>query len=176
MLRQGLDEGRHKDLIEPFDRSRYNANMTVGENLLFGYPVGPSFDLERLGENDIARAVLDEVGLTAKFLDIGLRLSAMMVELFQDLPHDHEYFERFSFIRADELPDYQRRVQRAESLGVENLAAEDRNHLISLPFKLIQARHRLSVLDAETQSRILAAREVFAKRLPPELKKAVAFF
>ena len=29
-----------------------------------------------------------------------------MVELFVDLPPDHEYFRQFSFISADDLPDY----------------------------------------------------------------------
>ena len=29
-----------------------------------------------------------------------------MLELFTDLPPDHDYFRQFSFISADDLPDY----------------------------------------------------------------------
>ena len=35
-----------------------------------------------------------------------------MIELFADLPPGHEFFEQFSFISSDELPDFQPLVTR----------------------------------------------------------------
>ena len=40
-----------------------------------------------------------------------------MVELFVDLPPDHEYFRQFSFIGADDLPEYRALTTRADPTG-----------------------------------------------------------
>ena len=176
MLHERLRDPALKNLVEPFDPERYNMNMSVAENLLFGYPVGSEFDLGHLGENAYVLSVLKKADLTESFIETGLKLATIMVDLFQDLPPDHEYFERFGFIDADELPQFQQFIVRAESDGIGNLEQADRGMLISLPFKLIPGRHRLGLIDAEMQSRILAARGVFAEELPKHLRDAVAFF
>ena len=38
-----------------------------------------------------------------------------MVELFADLPPDHEYFRQFSFIGADDLPEYRTLIGRIDA-------------------------------------------------------------
>ena len=47
---------------------------------------------------------------------------------------------------------------------------------MSLPFKLIPARHRLGLVDEELQVKILAARQYFAEHLPEDLQSSVEFF
>ena len=37
-------------LVEPFDPERYNTNASLAENLLFGSPVGPTFDPEQIAD------------------------------------------------------------------------------------------------------------------------------
>lgn len=163
-------------LVEIFDRARYNDNATVGENLLFGSPVGDGFDMERLAQNAYVLDVLERVSFTERFLQLGYQVAATMVELFADLPPDHELFQQFSFISADDLPDYQTLLQRADKANLAALGAEDRNRLMSLPFKLIVARHRLGVIDDEFKGKIVAARAAFHDSLPEHLKNAVEFF
>jgi ABC-type multidrug transport system fused ATPase/permease subunit len=175
-LRQRLEEPRYRGLVEPFDRERYNENMSVAENVLFGYPVGDAFDLERLGENDYVRSVLSAVELDDEFLEVGLRVARLMIELFQDLAPGHEFFERYSFISSEDLPEYQSLIRRIEAAGVADISAADRGLLMSLPFKLIAARHRLGILDERRKGLILKARHLFAMGLPAELQGAVAFF
>ncbi len=176
VLRDRLKDPAMASLVEPFDRDRYAVNTTVAENLLFGTPIGESFDLEHLGENSYVRSVLDRTGLTGIFQAMGLKLAGIMVELFMDLPPDHEYFERFSFIGADALPEFQNLHRKAEAGGAGQLEEGERNMLLSLPFKLIPARHRLGLIDADFQQRILDARRVFAGGLPSDLADSVAFF
>ena len=163
-------------LIEPFDRARYNTNATVGENLLFGNPIDDRFDVERLAENDYVLSVLDKVGLTDRMLAIGYQVAATMVELFADVPPDHELFQQFSFIDAEDLPDFQALVTRLDRDSLDRLGPEDRTSLMSLPFKLIPARHRLGLIDAELQPKLLEAREAFASGLPRGLRGAIEFF
>lgn len=165
-----------EDLVEPFAADRYNTNASVAENLLFGTPVDSTFAVDSIAADDYVRRTLDTVGLTDDFLTMGRDMAATMVELFADLPADHEFFAQFSFISPDDLPEFQALVSRTDRGGLENLTDEDRTRLLSLPFKLIQARHRLGMLDDAMQARILDARRAFAEHLPAELAGAVAFF
>jgi len=174
-LRDRLSDPALAELVEPFDVTRYNTNATVAENLLFGKPVGDEFDVERLAENGYVRGILDKVGLTDEFLSIGRQVAETMIELFAGLPPGHEFFERFSFIRSDDLPDYPAILSRADR-GLEALTEDERLRLLSLPFKLAPARHRLGLIEEEIQGRILEARRLFAESLPENLHGAVAFF
>ncbi len=163
-------------LVEPFDPERYNTNATVAENLLFGHPVGRVFDLHRLPAHPYVRSILNEVGLIDDLVRVGYRLAEMMVELFANLPADHEYYRQFSFIAPDDLPFFKSILQRTTIDRLDRLKSHERDRLLELPFKLVVARHRLGLIDEELQHRILSARRRFRERLPPSYAGAVAFF
>lgn len=175
-FRERLADPAIAALVESFDADRYNDNATVGENLLFGTPVGEGFDTERLAENPWVMEVLEAEGLVPVLLEAGRTVAATMIELFSGLPPGHTAFERFSFIEADDLPEYQAVLDRAAQDGLEALAAEDRGRLLSLPFLLQPARHRLGVVDDDLRARLLAARRRFAARLPESLRDRIQFF
>ncbi len=174
-LRERLGAERYSGLVEPFDREKYNNNASIAENLMFGNPVGNGFDVERLAENDYVLGVLRKADLYDELLDMGRQLAGTMVEIFADLPPGHEFFEQYSFISSDDLPTYQAVVARAER-ELESLSDEDKTMLLSLPFKLIPAQHRLGLIDDGFQDRLLAARIMFADDLPASLAGAVEFF
>jgi ABC-type multidrug transport system fused ATPase/permease subunit len=176
-LRQRLREDSSlAQLVETFEDDSYNTNANVAENLMFGTPVDESLDAERLAENEYVRQVLEDVGLTEKFLTVGYQVAATMVELFADLPPDHELFQQFSFVAAEDLPDIQAMLQRTDRQKLDEVDGADRDVLLSLPFKLIPARHRLGLIDDEMQNQLLKARTHFAENLPDELRDSVAFF
>jgi ABC-type bacteriocin/lantibiotic exporter with double-glycine peptidase domain len=56
------------------------------------------------------------------------------------------------------------------------LRPAQRRQLLSLPFKLIAARHRLDVLDEGLQQRLLEARHAFRRDLPAEAEGQIEFF
>jgi putative ABC transport system ATP-binding protein len=99
-----------------------------------------------------------------------------MTEIFADLPPDHEFFEQYSFITADDLPEFKTILAASEKSETKALSEEQRQKLLSVPFKLIAARHRLDVLDERMQQRLLEARHTFRSDLPAELRDQVAFF
>lgn len=175
-LSERLAEPEFADLVERFDREKYNNNATLAENLVFGYPVGESFNMDRLAENAYVLKVLETASLTQDLLARGHQLAATMIELFADLPPDHELFQRFSFISADDLPDYQALVTHVDKDRLDELSAEDRTRLLSLPLRLIPARHRLGLIDEGVQSKILEARRIFHEELPEDLKGAIHVF
>lgn len=163
-------------LVEQFDASRYNRNASLAENLLFGTPVGKAFDLDNLGRSAYVRRVLDETKLTEDLVRTGHKLAETMVELFSGLPPGHEFFERFSFIRQDDLPEVKALLSRVADGGLSSIDDADRETLLSLPFKMISARHRLGLIDEAFEQRVLAARRHFAEHLPPELRGSIEFF
>ena len=108
--------------------------------------------------------MLDKVGLTDDLIEAGRKVAATMTEMFADLPPDHEFFEQFSFISAEELPEFAAILSAADSRrACAGAAAGAARKLLSLPFKLIAARHRLDLLD----ERDAAAAARSAARLPP---------
>jgi len=175
-IHERLDNPEGADLVQIFDKEKYNVNASVAENILFGTPEGPTFEIETLSENPYVVEVLTKVGLTDTFLEMGLTIAALMVDLFNDLPPGHEFFERFSFIEEDALADFQRIINLAGSKGVDQLNEDDQKRLTDLPFKLIVAQHRLDLIDNAMQEKLLEARHVFADGLPEELAGTVEFY
>src|SRR5260370_20550504 len=163
-------------LVETYDLEQYNSNATVAENLLFGTPIGPVFDFSSLAENAYVLSVLDKLALTDDLVEAGREVAATMTEMFAGLPAEHEFFEQFSFISANDLPEFAAILKTIENSGAKALAPEQRRRLLSLPFKLIAARHRLGVLDEAMQLRLLEARRVFRADLPAEARGQIEFF
>lgn len=159
--KQLRDKFREPDiarLVEPFDQEKYNLNMTVSENLLFGTVYGESINAEQLIDNPLIHKVLAEFSLDQEFLNAGVQIAEIMLDLFSDVEPDSELFEQFSFINADDLPEFNKLLQQTRQGGVENLEQSDKRRLMSLPFKLIVARHRLGLITEPIQQTILEAR------------------
>jgi ABC-type cobalamin/Fe3+-siderophores transport system ATPase subunit len=171
-----LREPRLARLVEVFDEERYNANATLAENLLFGAPRGEAFDIDHLATHPYVKRIIAQAGLAEPLLEVGFKLADTMVELFADLPSDHEYFRQFSFISADDLPEYRALVTRADPSRLDALSPADRERMMAISFKLAPARHRLGLIDEPLQERVLEARRLFREQLPAELEGAVAFF
>jgi len=164
------------NLVETYDPERYNLNASVAENVLFGTPIGPTFELDALADNIHVRRVLDQLGLTDDLVEVGRQVAETMTEMFAGLPPEHEFFEQFSFIDANELPEFAAMLTTVESGGLAALDPQQRDKLLSLPFKLIAARHRLGVLDERMQQRLLEARHAFREGLAEEARGQIEFF
>ena len=175
-FRERLDKSDISNFVESFDKEVFNSNASVAENLLFGTPKGDSFNSENIGTNAYVVEILERVGLKDEFIRIGRDVASTMVELFADLPSDHEYFSQYSFISSEDLPEFQTLLARSERLGLENMSTEDSNQFLSLPFKIIPARHRLDLITDDIQKRILEARKLFAEQIGDELRDEIEFF
>lgn len=175
-FRAELTNGALADLVENWDPKLYNSNATVAENLMFGTALDSAYHEDNLAKDGHVLSVLDAVGLRRRFLEMGHEVATTMVELFADLPPDHEFFQQFSFISSDDLPDYKELLLRVKPDALDSLSEDDRVRLMSLPFKLILARHRLGHLGDEERAAILKARQIFAETLPDYRRGAVAFF
>jgi putative ABC transport system ATP-binding protein len=175
-MRERLASLGIQDWVERFDPQRYNRNATLAENLLFGTPVGKTFDVENLAGNAYVRRVLRETGLLELLVRTGHKVAETMVELFSGLPPGHEFFAQYSFIRQEDLPQFEQILQRIVDVGLKGLEEHERQALIALPFKLIATRHRLGLIDEGFEGRVVEARRYFADHLPQNLRGAIEFF
>jgi ABC-type multidrug transport system fused ATPase/permease subunit len=171
-----LREPAYADLVELFDRGAYNTNASVAENLLFGTPVGDTFDINWLPQHPYVLETLRKSGLVDDLITAGRSVAETMIEIFADLPPGHEFFEQYSFISSDELPEFRTLLSRTDRRSHDEMTEEDRVALMSLPFKVVVAQHRLGIVDEELQQKLLTARDRFAADLPSELASAVEFF
>ena len=176
VLAERLMEKDAAHLVERFDPDRYNTNSPVSVNLLFGTPIGPALEGDGLARNPYVQSVLEKVGLTHDLVEVGAQVARMMIELFTGLHSEHEFFEEFGFISADDLPGFENILKRMERAGVESLLQPPRERLLSLAFKLVAARDPLDLIDEKMQQRILQARHAFAEGLPEDLRASVEFF
>jgi ABC-type multidrug transport system fused ATPase/permease subunit len=174
-LRKHLRQEGADDLVEPFDPARFNSNATVAENLVFGSTVDHRFDVDDLARHPYVLSTLKKSRLLDALYDVGQKVAETMIELFADLPPGHEFFERFSFISADDLPDYQVLLSRIKSQGLDAADDTERAKLLSLALKLTPARHRLGLINETMQARVVDARSLFRSDLPQELRKLLEF-
>ena len=170
VLHDRLQGPDYASLVEPFNVDHYNRNLSVAENLLFGTPVGKDYDGDNLAADPYMQTVLHELGLDQDLLRMGLSIAETMVELFSGLSPDNPLFEQYSFISADELPNVRLLLQRLGGKGAEAVPDADRVRLTTLPLRYIEARHRLGLIDAAMEDRLLAARRAFRARLPGPLR------
>jgi putative ABC transport system ATP-binding protein len=175
-IHRRLQEPDLAHLVEQFDPAKYNRNMTVAENLLFGTPRGAVFDFATLRDNKVLEDVIEAEGLKAPLMAMGEKIAETMVELFADLPPGHPFFEQFSFISADDLPLVQQLLGRVQRSGLDKAAPADQQRLIAITFPYIEARHRLGLIDAELEAKLLAARRRFAETLPEEYRDYIEFY
>ena len=171
-----LQNATYAGLVEPFNVDLYNKNLSVAENLLFGTPLGKQFDGDNIASDPYVMSVLQATGLDLDLQRMGLAIAETMVELFSGLSPDNPLFEQYSFISADELPNVRLLLQRLGGKGIDAVPEADRPRLMTLPFRYIEARHRLGLIDAAMEERLLAARHAFAKDLPASLRGGVEFY
>lgn len=167
-LRSHLQDPDMVGLVEPFDQTSYNDNMSVAENLLFGVSQDPSYQPENLIDNEEIRGVLSEVKIFDDLLDAGHKVAEVMVELFTDVDPDSDLFEKFSFISAEDLPWFSELLAKEKKIGLKDLDEKDQFRLISLSFKLVPARHRLGIIDEAMQERLLEARKALSEHWDDE--------
>ena len=179
-LYQRLDEQGAGDLVIRFDPERFNDNATLAENLLFGTPVDPAYDTENLAQNPVIVSVLKKEGLLDDLEVMAVKIAETMVEIFADLPPGHPFFEQFSFIAFDDLPEFRTLISRVESGGFKALNEAERARLLALPFRYIKGRHRLDLTEESSESfeaRVLKARHaIFDRLLKQDSAAPVAFY
>ncbi|WP_449871021.1 ABC transporter transmembrane domain-containing protein [Microvirga lenta] len=162
-------------LVEPFDADRYNDQATVAENLLFGVPTTSELKGRNLAENNEFRSAIDKAELTRDLVRMGLQIAETMTEIFEGLPPGHSLFEQFSFVGAEELPEFEAILRRHPHLD-DDMDRDDQVRLLSLPLAYVEARHRLGLLDDKLRGKLVRARALVRETLEKDGSAGVEFY
>ena len=175
VIRDALAGADLTALVQPFDPDRFGAQATLGENILFGVPLGDTFRDENLPAHPFMRALLDREGLTVPLVALGTAIVRSTLEMFSGLAPGSPIVGRFSLLSGPERDEFELIMSRQGQ--VRGAAANrDAGRLIGLALRYSEARHRLGLVGPDMETRILAVRRAFAAELPQPLAAAVEFF
>jgi putative ABC transport system ATP-binding protein len=175
-LRTHISDLGLERLIELFDPERYANEATVGENLLFGTPVGDTFEPSNMVSNSYLRQTLRKAEVEDLLVEKGVEMADTTIGLFQDLPPDHELFNQLTFMDGERLPRYQGLLRKIKQSGRASLDDDERYAMVELMFDYIEPQHRMGLVDDDLRARMLKARKLFKQDLPEDLKGSVSFY
>lgn len=165
LQKQGLSE-----LIIPFDVESYNAQAKVRENILFGILTDTSISYLREGGTEHFRNTLNQTGLDEQLFKMGLAIVEKARELFQDLPEDHPFFDRFELMDASEVPQFRALYQRTKDEKFSDVSIEDISAWIRLSFKYCEPQYRFGLLNDELMQNIIVTRKLLHENMSDDLK------
>ncbi len=159
-----------KNLVVPFASGSYNTEAQVVDNILFGVFTNVRDEAGRAEGTAYFNRMIVETGLGEMLYEMGLSIAETTLELFQDLPRDHPFFERLSYMEPDEIPKFQALLQRLRGKTFEQASPEDRIAIIRLSFLYIEPHHRFGVLSEPLMQKIIEVRGLFHEGIPAHLQ------
>lgn len=84
--------------------------------------------------------MIGEDDLLADLYAMSLEIAQNAIELFRDLPPDHPFFQQLTFMRPEDIPDYETLLQRVKGLSVDAVSDDDRVNIVRLSFAYIEPR------------------------------------
>ncbi|NNC99046.1 MAG: ATP-binding cassette domain-containing protein [Gammaproteobacteria bacterium] len=173
-VKTAVDQVSEGQVIENFDPSRYNSNLTVAENLLFGTPIHENVTPYALARLPEVSQVLVETRLQDAFINIGINLATLMLELFGNVDLHGELVARYSFIEASRFDEYRAVVEKTAKSGIAACNPSEQTMLISLTMQLSPAKHNLDLVSPEIQQQIVQARKLVIQKFG-EVNETIRF-
>ncbi len=171
-VREELARRKLGQMIAAFEPEAYNSEATLGENLLFGNPIGPALQTETIARHPYFREAVG-IDLARELFGMGHQIAEQAIELFAGLPPDHPFFDQLTFMSPEDIPAYQKLLQGLTGKTFDTATEDERSRIIRLSFAYIEPRHRFGLLEPDLQGRIVAARQRFLSALPDELAGAL---
>lgn len=164
------------DAVEIYDESKFLEFATLEENIVFGTRRPSSDDNSMAEYRRFLEITLNETNLQELFLQRGVKIASLMIEMFRDLDPTDDFFQSLSFVRVEELPDLEQSLRRIDTGGYAALQKEERARLVELPLQLISAKHSLGIVDPDFRRAILLARRWYKVNVPTSIRSAIDFF
>ncbi|WP_311030242.1 ABC transporter transmembrane domain-containing protein [Mesorhizobium koreense] len=175
LLREKLAAAGLENLVEPFDRSHYNMQSSVAENILFGMPIDPAFAPPVLARNPMVRSLLGETGLWSLLAALGTDVAKTFVEMFADLPSTSALFGHATGPTPEQIEKLRTILGRIEQAGTGTMSGEDEETLVSLSMDYIEPRDRFGLLNDEIKERVVEARLRLRKMLEGDPDQKISF-
>lgn len=161
--------------VDAFDKERFNAHLTLFQNLVFGSISSPDLVPAEFPADSPLWSFLASQKLDEPFYRLGREASAVIVDLFEEVSDNMKILERLDLIEPARLGDYSAALKRTEGAGFSNVPMADQHRFIHVAMSYNESRHRLGLLNDELRDGIVDARAIFHERLPERMRPIYAF-
>lgn len=175
MFAERLAAGRDAADVEPFDLGKFNSQLTLFQNLVFGAASSPTLVPSEFPPDSPLWRVLAELGLDEKFYGLGREASAVIVDLFEEVSDNIKILERLDLIDTAKLADYSAALRRTEGVDFATVAPADKHRFIRVAMAYTEPRHRLDLLKDDLREAVVNARMPFRDKMPEAIRKEFSF-
>ncbi len=148
--------------IEFYDVTKYLYYSSVRDNIVFGDSLSREYVVSRLPDNPKFITLLQEAHLEKPLITLGFAIATQTVNLLYDF-QDDEYFFRDNPMEIEEFTLYSDLLDRIKTPQPED--EEARRILLILALRFIPAKHSIVSLPSAMESKILAVRSGFQKKM-----------
>ncbi|MEM6354468.1 MAG: ABC transporter ATP-binding protein [Pseudomonadota bacterium] len=148
-----------KDLIEPWERERFNTNGSLFANLLFALPQTPLPKPADFLEEPAVQTLLKETGGDKLLVEIGWEIAKSLNVIAQAAGESTSVFDQLGGFARRDVTDAAAIVGTNENRSPHRLKRADRARLQALAANFVEVRDQLDVLDDDVKERALAVRE-----------------
>ena len=152
--------------VEPFDVTRFNSQMTIFQNLVFGAASSPEYLPSEIPADSPLWKFLAIDGLDRRLYDLGREASAVIVDLFGEVSDNMKILERLDLIDPTKLSDYSASLGKTDGVDFANVAEQDRQKFTRVALSYSEPRHRLDLLTDDVRKAVVDARMTFRTKLP----------
>jgi len=163
-------------LVIPFEMDSYNGQATVLENLLFGILIDTDESDRPPAVTNFLVSTMSETGLDVRFVEMGLKIADIFIEIFQDLPEDHHHFDQFDLFDTAQTPQFRKIFNRCSSMQFAEMSADDRLVWINLFFKYAEPEYRFGLLDDDLMTKIVSTRKLLHEKMPDGLRADIDMY
>jgi putative ABC transport system ATP-binding protein len=176
IFRERLAQADSKALVETFEVDRFNSTATIGENLLFGAPVGARFSTENLASDPFLNAMIEVEALAQPMVNIGLRLSETVLDVIAEGTPNRAIADRYSFLDFSDPESLQEPCRDIRKNGFGRARNETRRRLVEIALNYIEPKHRLGLIDYAFRARVLRARKSFRQYISKRGHEDIRFY
>ncbi|WP_226579504.1 ABC transporter ATP-binding protein/permease [Acuticoccus sediminis] len=163
VVRRVQEDKSWKGLVALWDRDGFNHSATIGENVLYGVPKTVGTPVWSAASDPAVMNALVKAGIADRLVGMGADVAATMIELFSDTGADASLIGDYSFLSAEEIPQFTERLRRHKA--GEDLSKADRASFVGLAFRIIPGRHRIVTLTEQDEQQMVEARGVIHETL-----------
>jgi ABC-type multidrug transport system fused ATPase/permease subunit len=174
--RLAAEEDAGSDAIVRYDPKRLHPHIRLGENLMFGNPIGKGFEIGRLSKNRHVTSLLEKQKLISPLEILGFTLLGHIGSALHD-PEGMDHVRHRLEIdpkKMTHLRDLSSRLDRKKD--IESLSARDRMHLLQLALSFTPSDFPgITVGDTLTE-KIIESRHRIRQKLTRAGASGVSFF
>ncbi|SLM31412.1 ComA [Desulfamplus magnetovallimortis] len=160
-LRERLDPLLH-NRIELFDVEKFLSHTPIYGNLVFSDALPDDLAPEKIAGNIKFKSFLKLHDLYEEILSLGHQIIRQSIVVLKNLADD-PYFFKATPIPTEDMPKYEALLEKYPACRLNAMTDDEHTELLALALTYIPAQHKIAVVSAPFQKKIIKFRKAFLK-------------